>query len=386
MEKKEKKKASGGQQWIGMLLFGVIGFACGLVMMEYIDSGADGGASVAESLGKLLLLFVMMYVMILVQMIIHEAGHLVFGLASGYRFSSFRIMNFMWVKENGKIRFRRFSLAGTGGQCLMAPPDLQDGKIPVVLYNLGGALMNIIAALVFFCFYLFAPESSFISIIMLMSSIIGVGIAVMNGVPMKMGTINNDGYNAYELVRDSRALQAFWMQMKVNEQIAKGIRLKDMPEEWFCVPTDDEMRNSMLAVKGVFACNRLMDEQNFEEADKLMQHFLEIESGIVGLHRSLLICDRMYCELIGGRKEKVEELLTKEQKKLMKAMKKYPSILRTEYTYALLGQADTSKAEKIKAVFETCAKTYPYPSEIGAERELMCIADRQMEIKASHLA
>ena len=82
----------------------------------------------------------------------------------------------------------------------------------------------------------------------------------------------------------------------------------------------------------------------------------------------------------------MEELLTKEQKKLMKAMKKYPSILRTEYTYALLGQADTSKAEKIKAVFETCAKTYPYPSEIGAERELMCIADRQMEIKASHLA
>lgn len=125
MGKTEKKKKSKGKQWIVMLLFMAIGFACGLVMIDYVEAS---GGSPAKSLGKLLFLFIMMYIMILVQMVIHEAGHLVFGLASGYRFSSFRIMNFMWLKENGKIRHRRFSLAGTGGQCLMGRRICRMGK------------------------------------------------------------------------------------------------------------------------------------------------------------------------------------------------------------------------------------------------------------------
>ena len=372
VKKTEKKKKSSGWQWIGMVLFGLIGFACGLVIMMYIDSGSEpAGSALFKELGELIVLFIVMYFMLMAQMVIHEAGHLVCGLASGYRFSSFRIMNLMWVKENEKIKFKRFSLVGTGGQCLMAPPDLINGKIPVVLYNLGGPLMNIITALIFLCIYFLAPDGSRLSVIMLISFIVSAGIGIINGVPMKMGVINNDGYNAYALTQNREALQAFWLQMKVNEQTTKGIRLKDMPTEWFFVPSDEKMRNSMIAVTGVLACNHFMDEQNFEEADKIMRHLLEIESGIVGIHRQLLICDRMYCELIAGRKEKAEEMLTKEQKSFMKSMKKYPSVLRTEYTYALLGENDISKAETIKTAFEKCAKTYPYPSEIDAERELL---------------
>ena len=36
--------------------------------------------------------------------------------------------------------------------------------------------------------------------------------------------------------------------MKISEQIAKGLRLKEMPEEWFGIPEDDEMQNSMTAM------------------------------------------------------------------------------------------------------------------------------------------
>ena len=115
-------------------------------------------------------------------------------------------------------------------------------------------------------------------------------------------------------------MQAFWLQLKVNEQIAKGIRLKDMPDEWFVVPDDEAMQNSMVATQGVFATNRLMDQQRFEDADRLIAHLLEIDSGIIGLHRNLMICDRMYCELIhDNRKEILEEMLTREQIKFMKA-------------------------------------------------------------------
>ena len=200
----------------------------------------------------------------------------------------------------------------------------------------------------------------------------------MNGIPMRMGMVDNDGYNAFALSRNREALEAFWVQLKVAAENAKGIRLKDMPAEWFEVPTDEAMKNSMVATRGVFAVNKLMDEEKFEDADALMAHLLEIESGIVGLHRSLMICDRVFLELIGqNRREVAEKMLTNEQKKFMKAMKRFPSVLRCEYAVALLLEKDAVKGEKIKNDFEKAAKSYPYPHEIDSERDLMRIAERK---------
>ena len=47
------------------------------------------------------------------QLIIHELGHLIFGLLSGYKFSSFRIFNFMLIKEDGKFKIKNLSFPET---------------------------------------------------------------------------------------------------------------------------------------------------------------------------------------------------------------------------------------------------------------------------------
>ena len=374
--KKEQKKKGKWQQWLAMGFFMLIGAVCGVLMVSFMKQRGAENSSLPEDLISLGVLIIGMYVGLFLQLTIHEAGHLVFGLISGYRFSSFRIGSFMWLKENDKIVCKKLSLAGTGGQCLMVPPQMQDGKIPVILYNLGGCIMNLVASAVFLIIYLLIPNGTMISLFCLMMVLIGVAIALMNGIPLRLGTVDNDGYNALSLGKNPDAMGAFWLQLKVNEQIAKGIRLKDMPDEWFAVPDDEAMQNSMVATQGVLAANRLMDQQRFSEADRLIAHLLEIDSGIVGLHRSLMICDRMYCELIqDNRKEILEEMHTKEQIQFMKAMKQFPSVVRTEYAYALLALKDTAKANAALNLFEKVAKTYPYPSDVQAERELMEIAD-----------
>lgn len=323
-------------------------------------------------------LIAMVYAAFIFHIIIHEGGHLVFGLLSGYRFSSFRIFSFMWVKEGERVKFKRHSIAGTGGQCLMSPPNIQNGEMPVVWYNLGGSLMNIIFSTVFLICFFLLNSVSVLSGILLLFALLGYSLAILNGVPMRMGVLDNDGYNAISLTKDAEAREAFWMQMKVVEETTKGVRLKDMPSEWFTVPKDEAMKNSMVAARGVFACNRLMDEERFAEADELMAHMLEIESGMVGLHRSILICDRIYVELIHqNRREVVEEKLTKNLQSFMKTMKDTLSILRTQYAIALLYDGDQSKAETIKAQFEKRAKTYPYPHEIDSERDLMKLAENK---------
>lgn len=355
----------------------LIGAICGFIMVWYIDNPSADTPLYQEIL-SLAGLFLGMYVALFFHMIVHEAGHLVFGLMTGYKFCSFRIASFMWLKENGKLKMKRLTLAGTGGQCLMTPPDMKDGKIPLVLYNLGGSFINIIIGALFLVGYLIFSDIPFLSPILLIFAAVGFMTAMMNGIPMRMGTVDNDGYNAFALSKNKEAVEAFWVQLKVAEQSSKGVRLKDMPAEWFAVPTDEAMKNSMVATRCVFTCNRLMDEEKFEEADALMAHLLEIESGIVGLHHDLLMCDRIYVELIGqNRTEVIASMMTKEQKKFMKAMKRFPSVLRTQYALAVLEEKNASKAETIKGDFDKTAKSYPYPHEIESERELMRIVDQK---------
>lgn len=377
MSKQPNKKKIVWQKYIGMAFFIIIGAICGLLIATYMDSNVAENISLGEKLLSYFSLIVVMFIAIFLHLIIHEAGHLVFGLLTGYSFSSFRIMSFMWVKEKNQIKFKRLTIAGTGGQCLMAPPNLVDGKIPVVLYNLGGSFMNIITGLIFLSLYFIFQNVPLFSTVTLMMAAIGFIFAIMNGVPMRMGLVDNDGYNAFALSRNRDAQRSFWVQMKVNEKLTKAVRLKDMPDEWFAVPSDEKMKNSMVAVMGVFACNRMIDSQSFAQAYKLMNHLLEIESGIVELHRNLMICDCVYCELIGeNRSDVLAQLFTPKIKKFMKSMKTFPSVLRTEYSYALLSEKNIVKAERVKVKFEECAKTYPYASDIQAERELMDISDQ----------
>ena len=54
-----------------------------------------------------------------------------------------------------------------------------------------------------------------------------------------------------------------------------------MPDEWFEMPSDEAMKNNLVAAIGVSVCNRLMDQYRFEEADAQMAHILSIESGMI---------------------------------------------------------------------------------------------------------
>ncbi|MBQ8518802.1 MAG: hypothetical protein IJ455_04235 [Agathobacter sp.] len=367
MSSKKQKKNLG--QIIFIIFMLLAGMVCGVVVGEFISSAEEHGKATWE---YLLLLVVAIYVAMFIQIVVHETGHLAFGLATGYQFSSFRIGSLMVLKENGKIKLRKFSIAGTGGQCLMSPPDLVDGQMPVVLYNLGGCIFNLIVSAMFAVTAFFKQDSPEEFIFYVCIVVIGLAFALSNGIPMQVGMISNDGMNALSLGKNPVALKAFWTQLKVNEQIGKGKRLKEMPAQWFEVPTDEEMKNGLVAAIAVFHANWLMDQLKLEEAAAYIKQLLSKKTGILGLHRSLLINDRIYCELVVERNiSEAIYLHDKAYEKFLEQMKNTPSIIRSEYAYALIAEKDEEKAQNLLKSFEKVAKTYPYPSEIEGERELI---------------
>ena len=360
-----KKLKSAFQKLIGIILAILVGVVIGIAFTELKStSHFEGYMFLLETAVALIVAFYL-------SVIFHEGGHLVCGLISGYGFSSFRIGSLMLVKIDGKLRLRSFSIAGTGGQCLMTPPDSTDGERPVVLYNLGGVIFNMISAVISMTLYMLHRDIPFASATLLVFALLSIFLALTNGIPMNVGGIANDGMNAISLTKDSRAAEAFFNQLRMNEAQLRGIRPSDMPREWFDIPNDADMRNVTFATIGVFRANRTMNGGDTVTAEREINALLRSGWNIPDLYKNLLKCDLIVCRLLNGTATDVSDLLTPDLLKLMKSMKSFPSIIRTEYAIARLVNKNDEETAKVIARFETVAKKYPFSADLESERELM---------------
>lgn len=366
--KSQKKKKNLG----GIIVFAAEVVAGGCVGFFGADMIANMPGGEDRFFLNLLVLLAGLYLALFLQIIVHEGGHLVFGLLTGYKFVSFNILGIIWQKDdNGHIRVGRMTIAGAGGQCLMAPPAYNGGDFPFTLYNLGGALANLIFSGL--CALLCVVISiDWLRILLLGEVFVGVMLALTNGLPLPVAAIQNDGKNLLCIRKDEHARRAFWVQMTAAAEQSRGVRLTDMPEEWFAAFPDEAMNNPIVSAIAVMNVSRLMNQLDFPAAAQEIHALLAREKGILGLYRTFLTCDGAVCELIAGAPgELADSLAEKEHQQIIKAMKKNPSILRTQYALALLKEQDTAKAEKLLTAFEAAAKSYPYPQEIDSERDIL---------------
>ncbi len=359
------------------LIGGAIGGIVGFFGAKYLDENSISDIGFG-------LIIVGSVIAIYLQLVLHEAGHLIFGLLSGYRFVSFRVGSFTIYKKAGKIHIGSYKLAGTGGQCLMAPPDLIEGKLPYILFNFGGVIVNIIVSVIALATLFLVELNPILKGILVVFVAMGVFAAITNGIPLHVNGIDNDGYNAMSLGKNPEALRAFWLQLKVNEMLTEGTRLKDMPEKWFEKPSEERLQNNMIAAIEAMRCNRLLDMYCLDEANQAIDDVVQGKNNMVGVQKMLLQIDQIFCEILGeNKKEVIGKFQEKELKSFMKAMKNFPSVVRTQYAYALLVNEDTKESAKYKKRFEKIMKKHPYQAEIESERELiaLCEAKRNTQLE-----
>jgi len=331
--KKKKKELKNNLIYINMMILGII-----LVLIDsYIFNShlPEQNFFSLEFLKNLLILTFLYYLADLLQIIINETGHLITGLFSGYKFLSFRIKSFMIIKKKDNLEFKKYSLAGTAGQCLMAPPDMKNGNFPIKLYIFGGVIANLLSIPLALTLSYHFSSITRLSEFFFILAFDGLLLAIMNGLPIKTSMIINDGYQVLELNKDKDALFAAWIQLKVDEQITKGLRIKDMPKQWFYLPPEEKMNNSLIAVIAILYENRLMEEHKFSQALNLIDKLLNYDS-IIDVHRQYLKCDKIYIKLIKNNLDSIDDIYDNTLQRYIKVMKNSLSAIRTEYTYNLL--------------------------------------------------
>lgn len=355
---------------IAKLVMVAVGAVCGLFMVfsldpkEFFESGTRG------FIAHMGICMIFIFISYFIQAIIHEAGHLVFGLLSGYKFISFRIGNFMFIRERGKLRVKIYNVVGTGGQCLMMPPPWSE-NLPYRLYNLGGCIANLFSSVIFLFVFLSVPAGGFLAMFFGMLCAVGIGNVLLNGIPLLLGGISNDGHNAFLLGKNKVALRAFWLQLYVNGLMSGGERIRNMPENWFFLPEDKGLDDPIICTVGVMRYNYYFDIHDFEKAEQTIEYMLKAP-GLLELHRNELRCELLFLYIFrNAESSEIERIHTKELDKYIKATANYVSRRRLAYAYQLLYKKNYQMAEKCLEVFEKTVKSYPYSAEIENEKEII---------------
>lgn len=301
----------------------------------------------------------------------HEAGHLIFGLLSGYKFVSFRIFNMTFIKIDDKLAVKRYSIAGTGGQCLLLPPDKPTEKIPTEWYNFGGVFVNlieVIAAILLMPLVrnAFFNESLFIFIL------IGAILIIMNGIPMKLGGAGNDAYNMIALRKDMIAKRGFVDTLRINCEAQNGIRLKDMPESWFEVPENIDFKNQLEVSIPLSAASRLVDMMDFQAGQRMYEDIYAHKKSIIPLYLKEIECELIFLRLVNGEKAEAESLLTPEMKKYIEAYRKVMSSKeRILCAMALYIDQDREKAMSIYENLQSHETDYLLQGEVKSDLAIM---------------
>lgn len=352
------------------LLMFLMGAAAGIVIIVFANGNSSSPVHFIEFI-------VALVIAAYLQIILHEAGHLVCGLLSGYRFVSFRIGSITLLKDgNGKLRFKRFNLAGTGGQCLMAPPEnVPLDQIPTQLYNAGGALVNLLCATVSLLLLIFCDGMPmWLRYFLAATMAIGFVFALLNGIPLKLGGVANDGYNILYLKRDKQAVKGFASQLIINEKLQNGMRLSQMPDEVFDLGGEINFGDPLQANVGLLLISRELDKGNIELAHEQFKELLNN-------HRKELLplfsleagCELMFTSLATGDKEVAQNTIN--DKLLMKYITKYAKVMspkqRALMAKALIFDNDRAKAKRLYNEVIARRDSYLMQGEVESDIELM---------------
>jgi len=349
---------------IFIVLGAIIGFIVGKIFSDFIAEyivGDNFFIGILRIYG-ILALFLVLY---LAHVIVHEAGHLIFGLLTGYSFVSFRIGSLTLIKENGKLKRKKLSIPGTAGQCLLAPPPIVNGIFKYKLYNYGGALMNLVTSAIAIGLILLLPNMPIaldISLGCFASG--GILLGLTNAIPMKIAGVANDGLNVKSMKKDELGRKSFYLQLDINAKQSLGMRMREMPAEWFILPEDADLSNVLVSSVKLLEYYRHIDLMDFVAAWECLEQFKPIINKLPGMYRNFVYAEQLFLELIHDcRISYIEQILTREVKTLLKAAKNEINIKRIAYTYQARYVKDSAATEKCYQEALKLANNYPVRAE-----------------------
>jgi len=283
---------------------------------------------------------------------VHELGHLIFGLFTGYEFCSYRLFSFVWYKEDGRIKFKK----ATGvlmGQCLMVP-SRDELRFKFVLYNLGGGILNLVAG---FAMLILALAAGFSHKEFFLAGILSnVLMGLLNLIPLNLGT-PNDGLNVAMALKSKEAKHCLFLILFVNGELSNGKRYQDFDDGIFALSQFADLSNFLVANIVMQESARLYDKGEFNKSFEQNER-IDLDK-LPTYYRNFVLMDYLYHYLVHRFDvEKAREIyIDKKLKPLLNL--KLPQITRVTSAYEYFINNDREKARLLLERAKNEAENYP---------------------------
>ena len=323
----------------------------------------------------------LMCLALFLQIILHEMGHMIAALLRGWKFISFMTLGWVLSRKNGKFHLTRFSIAGAGGQCLMMPPAEGETDWGIAVYNAGGVLMNFVTSLpaiilLTLCHTILPWD---IAIFLVLFAVTGLGFALVNGIPVVMGGLPNDGKNIQKLRKDKFATKVFLTTMRFVGRLQQGETIDQIMPGYLCDGQQLDYANPLHQSALTFDASLAIARLDFEKAYVLFTKIDEHNTEMIDIYRKELTFEKIYLYLVSPRNDKdVKDLMNEDFLKYMNALCAFrPTALRAKYTYTLLYEHNVQEAEKLRLQFDRVCNKYHILGEVKTEQNLVEYAASQ---------
>lgn len=288
---------------------------------------------IIKLLGAVILPFIL-------QTIIHELGHLIFGLITGYKPWFFRIFNMALIKGKGKYRLKICIKDGGLGQCLMLPQvakietsNKDKAYYPYALYNLGGIILNLITGILGLCLFVYLKEVSvYIRLFLGLNIFYGIGFVLINGLP---SIEHNDGYNYLLLKKDKEVLRSYYHQLYIFYNLAMGKTYGEIPYEYFKAGDRCDLSNPFIGWQKIMECYYYMDLNMWDRAKACIDEFKPVLNKLRERDRLIIHLEELYLSI--ATKEPLDKIsrLYWLNNKYMDKNKKDINIIRINLAYKI---------------------------------------------------
>lgn len=336
-------------------------------------------SSVSLFINSFILLLASMGLSFIVQVIIHELGHLVFGLFSSYEFSSFRLFSFLFIKREGKIKLERLDVPGTAGQCLMKPKSTNLGLRSAFIYNLGGGIFNILVSLfLVFVHFRYLIHTN-LSIYSRAFYSLGVFVAFTNLVPIKTGPIPNDGYNCLLMYQDPKSVKVFNEILLIQDYITENTLYEDIPQNLLYFNDDYDYNSPTYTGSLAFYHASLLDKEAYQEASDLNKLVLDKYRDMIPHYKDYFKFNLLFFDILGlDNLDFIKKRYTLDQR-FIEASRNSLLLFRIQYAYYSLIAKNIEQAKNAERKFYHFLKLDPYKSDIKIEKQLMDLVDHKLD-------
>ena len=308
-------------------------------------------------------IIIVLIVAYLINVIGLELLHVLGAVLGGYKITGFNILGLGFYKKdkNWKFGFRDFS--GISGETKIAPkkeklnPNLQTW-FPIFGFAIELGLCIIISSLA-----KDSPKSYWLIPASTIMLLIGSMLAFYNFVPIKLDT-ETDGYKI-RLFTNPINVKAYNQMLEIQEKKRLGEEIKE-------IPVFQEITEYTAEIN-VLAMYKYLEEEKFEEAEKIIDQLLENKKHLNINEHNRLIAQKLYIALltksIEDAKALYDSICPTEVRRFIANDVSMPSI-RAYVMIAGMIEGSESEVEFARSKVEK-AKKRALASEIVAEEKLL---------------